>query len=147
MVLRVKITNHLKHWEKINRRQKILIITICDIRITSTKYFFIFIHGIFINIYNFSKAKEAHKLWAGGVKWGQLRKLLFLTYWTKRTICFAKYCNKPVKRLWLCQHCQYWYFDLSKVKYLLFSNSNKIFKNFFFKNLFSLMARPSPPPS
>ena len=59
------------------------------------------------------------------------RQLYFLptTFGLKRAIFFAKYCNIPVKRPRLCQHCQYWYFDLSsQVKYLLFSYSNKIRK-------------------
>ena len=68
-------------------------------------------------------------------------------YWTKRAILFAKKCNKPVKRLRLCQHCQYWYFDMSsKVNYLLFSNRNKIKKSFK-KNIYFFINCPafSPP--
>ena len=50
-------------------------------------------------------------------------------------------------KLRLCQHCQYWYFDMSsKVKYLLFSKSNKksFKKSIFF---FNGPASIPPPPS
>ena len=58
----------------------------------------------------------------------------------KRAIFFAKYCNKPGKRLRLCQQCQYLYFVMSSlVIYLYFQIATIYF--------FSLMAWPSPPAS
>ena len=62
-------------------------------------------------------------------------------FWTKRAISFCHIL--PLKRQRLSQHCHYWCFEMSsKVKYFLFSNSNKIKKRFKKELFYSLMARP-----
>ena len=69
--------------------------------------------------------------------------------WTKRTIFFAKYCNKPAKKTTTLLTTNIIQQDrkIVKVKYVFLSlgNKRKIYRKKMKKNYFFLVVRPLPP--